>query len=148
MRLGLCCLEIEGGKWLAETAELVGHRRADIDALKALLARTHDAAREQAAVTTIDPYRETLADHINGIEGKIASESIWTILDVKPGARGQEQSRRVGDAMRSLGWSRANTAGTVKIQGRLVAGWVKGPKPWKSWEALRLNGVLNVSETD
>jgi hypothetical protein len=35
--------------------------------------------------------------------------------------------------MRSLGWRRANTAGTVKINRKDVAGWVKGEQPWFAW---------------
>jgi hypothetical protein len=88
------------------------------------------AEREQSRRLTTDPYTDTLGHYLSGYEGKIASEDVWLILDVKPGQRFQEQSRRVGDAMRALGWRRPNSAGLIKIDGKLVVGWVKGKQRW------------------
>jgi len=79
------------------------------------------------------------------MKGKISMEAIWTILDVRGAQRGQEQSRRVGEAMRKLGWRRANTAGTVKIECKLVSGFVKGEQPWQTVQAWRdKEGNLSV----
>jgi hypothetical protein len=63
--------------------------------------------------------------------------SIWIILDVRGGQQTQEQSRRVGEAMRDLGWRRPNSARTVKINGELVSGYVKGEGPWITVNAYR-----------
>jgi hypothetical protein len=106
------------------------------------------AAIEQAKVTTQDPYRDVLQDHLGNKEGKISSESIWTILDMRAGQRGQEQSRRISDAMRSLGWDRANNARTVKIAGKMVVGWVKGEQPWRPWQAYREQGECRIVDID
>jgi hypothetical protein len=87
------------------------------------------AGAEQAKRLTNDPFRETLQHHLGDRTGKISAETLWEIMEVKAGQRGQDQSRRIADAMRSLGWRR-NRAGTVTIDGRKVAGWFKGDQPW------------------
>jgi hypothetical protein len=51
--------------------------------------------------------------------------------------RGQDQSRRVSDAMRALGWARPNKSMMVRIDGKLTVGWVKGEQPWKEIQAER-----------
>src|SRR5262249_48404097 len=84
------------------------------------------ASQEQEARLTTDPYYDTLSHALGDTEGKIAMEEIWTLLDVRAGQRHQDQSRRVGEAMRKLGWRRANSNGTIKVKARLVSGWVKG----------------------
>jgi hypothetical protein len=94
------------------------------------------AGGEQLKRLTEDPYLTTLEDALGEITGtpgaKIAGANIWEALEVRPGERNQELSRRVGEAMRKLGWRRANSGGTVKINGRLVAGFVKGDRPWQN----------------
>ena len=103
------------------------------------------AAEEQERRLTRDPWFEALHDALEDMKGKISMEAIWTILDVRGAQRGQEQSRRVGEAMRKLGWRRANTAGTVKIEGKLVSGFVKDEQPWQTVEAWRgKEGNLSV----
>jgi hypothetical protein len=103
------------------------------------------AAKHQERRLTKDPYGETLSHYLTGYEGKIASEDVWTILDVKPGARWQELSRRMGDAMRALGWQRANSASLIKIEGKLVVGWVKGKQPWGRVLVSRDGSSVSVS---
>ena len=96
------------------------------------------AERQQEWRLTQDPWHQLLSDKLGEYEqAKISTESIWTILDIKPAQRGQEQSRRVGEAMRKLGWDRANSGGTVKIDGKLVSGYVIGRKPRPTVEAIR-----------
>jgi len=103
------------------------------------------AAEEQERRLTRDPWFEALHDALEDMKGKISMEAIWTILDVRGAQRGQEQSRRVGEAMRKLGWRRANTAGTVKIECKLVSGFVKGEQPWQTVQAWRdKEGNLSV----
>ena len=81
---------------------------------------------------TNDPYFEELQSVLGQIEisAKIASTTVWDILDVRPGQRTQDQNRRMGEAMRALGWRRPNKAGLVKLEGKTVMGYVKGDPPW------------------
>jgi predicted P-loop ATPase len=103
------------------------------------------AAQEQRKRLTNDPYVETLGAKLGDLAGKISSEGVWLILDVRAGQRGQDQNRRVSDAMRALGWSRANSANTVKIDGKLVAGWVKGEQPRRQIKVtLAMDGTLRI----
>jgi hypothetical protein len=90
------------------------------------------AAKAQRARLTQDPIFEALLDALAGMEGKIASMSVWTILDVRAGQRSQDQNQRVGAAMRQLGWRRPNASGLVKIDGKIVSGYVRGEQPWKA----------------
>ena len=100
------------------------------------------AAQEQTRRLTQDPYLPALMDALVDKQGKISSESVWAILDAKPAQRGQEQARRVSEAMRTLGWRRPNEASTVKIDGRSVVGWVKGDHPWETITFRREEGCL------
>jgi predicted P-loop ATPase len=40
------------------------------------------------------------------MQGKISSEDVWTILEVKPAQRTQDKNELLGDAMKQLGWMR------------------------------------------
>jgi predicted P-loop ATPase len=88
------------------------------------------AGEEQRKRLTVDPYFEMLEDALGDIKqsAKIAMGNICDALQIRPGDRNQEQSRRVGEAMRQLGWKRPNAAGTVKINGRNVSGFVNSHK--------------------
>jgi hypothetical protein len=68
-------------------------------------------------------------------ERRISSLTVWTILNII--GQTQDQNARVGKAMRELGWRRANTAGTVRIRGKNVMGYVRGKSPWTIVEAER-----------
>jgi predicted P-loop ATPase len=83
------------------------------------------AGEEQRKRLTADPYLEVLGDALADIKtpAKIAMENLWDALEVRPGDRTQELSRRVGEVMRLLGWGRAN-GNMVRINGRLVSGFV------------------------
>jgi predicted P-loop ATPase len=104
------------------------------------------AAQEQAIRLTRDPWLEALEEaELGDMAGKISMGAIWTILDVRGGQQGQEQSRRVGEAMRCLGWQRPNAGRNVKINGEAVSGFVKGEKPWRTVTAWReKDGRLTV----
>jgi predicted P-loop ATPase len=105
------------------------------------------AAEQQAQRLTQDPWLEELREELGDFKGKISMGTIWTILNVPNAHKTQVQSVRASDAMRALGWKRANTGGTVKINGRLVSGFVKGDKPWRTVTATRSKeGGLHVSE--
>jgi hypothetical protein len=75
---------------------------------------------------------------------KIATTTLYEILEIKGGNRFHDQARRVTEAMRSLGWEK-NTAGTIMINGRQVAGWTKGEAPLKT---LWLHGEGGAIEID
>jgi predicted P-loop ATPase len=103
------------------------------------------ASAEQAQRLRTDAYEEALRTHIGHIErGKISSESIWIILDVKTGNRDPDKTERVGAAMRTLGWERANSAGTIKMRGKNMPGWVKGDAPRPGYEAIRCNNQVSI----
>jgi predicted P-loop ATPase len=103
------------------------------------------ATLEQQARLTHDPWHETLlaelgdkaADASAQRGEKIASASVWTILNITGAQQTQDQSQRVGKAMRELGWRRKNTASTVKTGGKLVTGYVRGEAPWTVIKAER-----------
>jgi hypothetical protein len=84
------------------------------------------AAKEQAKRLTADPYVATLDHHLGEFEtGKITAETVWKLLEVKGGQRHQDISRRIGDAMRVLGWKRSKSR-MIKVEGRKVVGYFKG----------------------
>jgi predicted P-loop ATPase len=89
------------------------------------------AAEEQELRLTKDPWFNALQEALYDMAGKISMGSIWVILDVHGAQQTQAQRVRVGDAMRALGWDRPNDAGTVKINGKMVSGFVKGNPPWQ-----------------
>jgi predicted P-loop ATPase len=108
------------------------------------------AAEQQAKRLAEDPWlydMEEALQHLGDVSLKISMGTIWTILDVRGAQRTQEQSCRVGNVMRRLGWERPNSGGTVKIDGELVSGFVKGEKPRKTVTAWRSKGdnELHVS---
>jgi predicted P-loop ATPase len=87
------------------------------------------AKAEQEQRLTQDPYYEKLLDVLADEQGKISSEQVWEILEMRTDHRGQDQSRRVSAAMHALGWRRTKTR-LVKIKGKLMVGYVKGEQPW------------------
>lgn len=98
------------------------------------------AAKEQALRLVVDPFEQALRDHLGDVErAKIASEAVWTILNIQPGQRTMAHQQRMGDAMRRLGW-RKNEAGQVRIDGRNVTGYVIGRPPWEAVTAFREKG--------
>jgi predicted P-loop ATPase len=108
------------------------------------------AAREQAKRLTEDPYLPALQHELGDIErGKISSKALWEILDLKVGHLHQDQSRRVSDAMKRLGWRRPNSAMTIKVDGKDVVGWVKGEKPWPEIVVQRCSdGTISIVQED
>jgi predicted P-loop ATPase len=90
------------------------------------------AGAEQERRVTCDPWFELLKAELGGMQGKISAASIWELLDVPTRQQTQEHSRRVGEAMRKIDWTRPNTGGTVKIANKLVSGYVRGNPPWRT----------------
>jgi predicted P-loop ATPase len=124
------------------------HREANGASIRLAQELWGAAGEEQAKRLAEDPWVYALHEafeHLDGSAKKISMGTVWTILEVKGAQQTQEQSRRVGDAMRKLGWERPNTGGTVKIDGELVSGFVKGERPWKTVTAWRTKeGDLHV----
>ena len=87
------------------------------------------AEEVQEARLIHDPIYDALHDAIGEFDkGKIAATAIWTILDVRVGAQGQDHNMRVSQAMKNLGWERAPS--TIRINGKAVKGYTKGEQPW------------------
>ncbi|MGE0750817.1 MAG: VapE domain-containing protein [Variibacter sp.] len=95
------------------------------------------AAEQQAQRLTQDPYVDTLQIALGDYEGKISAAGVWEILDVKPGNRTQDQNNRLGQAMSTLGWKRPKGGGVIRIQGKVVSAYVKGPQPYRTIDAHR-----------
>ena len=93
---------------------------------------------------TQDPWFDELQSALSEMEGKISSLSVWEILNVPASQRTQDQSRRVSEAMGKLGWRRANSGRTIKMDGKLVMGFVRGPQPWRPIKVHRKFGKVAV----
>jgi predicted P-loop ATPase len=108
------------------------------------------ASAEQAQRLTNDPYFETLQKELGDRNGKISSADVWEILGGMPNHRTQDQNSRMGMAMRKLEWKRPNTAGTIKIDGKNVMGYVRGPEPHAPITVIRSKevGLRIVEATD
>jgi predicted P-loop ATPase len=100
-----------------------------------------EAAEAQKDRLIEDPFFDALQEHLGGMAGKIASSSVWEILGVRAGNQTQEHNRRMGDAMRRLGWKRTK----VKIGGQVVNGYAKGEQPWQLVKAHRGSDGLSIT---
>ena len=70
-------------------------------------------------------------------------------LSVLSASAAHAASKRLGDAMRQLGWRRANKARTIKVEGRDVMGFVCGEQPWRLISVMRgKDGQLSVFYDD
>lgn len=65
------------------------------------------AALEQDERRTVDPFVAPLADLFRGLQGKVRSSDVWNFIGTPIGMRTPEQERRLGVAMRDLGFERA-----------------------------------------
>jgi hypothetical protein len=141
-RFDIAALQRDRAQLWAEAAT----REASGASIRLAAALWPKAAAQQASRLTVDPWMEALGEAgLDEMSGKVSMRVIWTILDVRGGQQGQDQSKRVGQAMHCLGWQRANSGGTVKIGGKLVSGFVKGEKPWKTvWASRDKEGKLDV----
>lgn len=113
------------------------------------------AALEQDERRTLDPFVAPLADVFRSLHGKVRSSDVWDIIGTPIGMRTPEQERRLGVAMRDLGFER----GQARFGGhpehcyrrgdegqrkrRIVVEWVSsGDGDRGGWAA-----VLEVSDT-
>jgi predicted P-loop ATPase len=96
------------------------------------------------AAATNDPFFDTLLSALGEFKrAKISSEDVWTILDVK-GNRTQDMNQRLSVALKRVGFGRPNKKKLVRIDGKLVVGYVRGKQPWSTIEARREFGNLYV----
>jgi hypothetical protein len=106
------------------------------------------AEKEQAQRTISEPFYDQLYELGHVQAGKISSELVWQILDVRGAQRTQDCNARMGKAMRDLGWRRANEANTVRIGGRLMVGYVKGEPPWPTVTMVEGEVIIEKEETE
>lgn len=83
------------------------------------------AAAVQLEYRQEDPWVNAIRGVLRGLDGKVTSEDIWKILDKPVGQRSQTDNRRMGEAMRELGFERVH----VRIYGQLQWGYKRAPDP-------------------
>jgi len=97
-----------------------------------------EARAEQEARRIVDPWREILADVLGDVEGKLACEDAWRIIDKPVAQRGQHDNTRLGSALRDLGWERKK----LRVKGRPTWCYARGVPPlsqvelWKEGNRL------------
>ncbi len=64
------------------------------------------AALEQDERRTVDPLVPVLADVFGGLNGKVRSKDVWDVIGTPIGLRTPELERRLGAAVRELGFER------------------------------------------
>jgi predicted P-loop ATPase len=109
------------------------------------------ATHEQKQRLADDPFVTVLADHLGDLEGKIKAVDVWTILDLHGAQLTQDAFARAAEAMRRIGWSRPNTAGTARFGGVLKTAYVRGAREKRRFvvSANRIPGVgLTVGVED
>lgn len=65
-----------------------------------------DAAVEQEGRRLVDPLVPVLADVFGGLNGKVRSKNLWDVIGTPIGLRTPELERRLGAAVRELGFER------------------------------------------
>jgi len=68
-----------------------------------------DAAHQQRLRRIEDPWVELLEVTFGNRTGRMITSDVWHVVDRPPGQRTQEDNRRLGEAMRELGWERIRT---------------------------------------
>ncbi|WP_146910173.1 virulence-associated E family protein [Arenimonas daejeonensis] len=146
-------LELSGGVWIQECAELDGITKKDVSALKALITRTHDKARRAFGRTTCDvPRRFVLAGTTNErrfLQDPTGNRRFWPVdvtridLDGLAAARDQllaEALARYRGGDRQL-WLQGEAAAQAKrIQGERV---VVDESYFELLEFIRASGEIN-----
>jgi hypothetical protein len=133
MQFNLVALERDRDQLWAEAAV----REAAGDSIRLDPALYKAAADEQIQREVDEPWIDVVRSALGDMQGRIAAQSIWIILDMKGGAQAQMHNQRMGEAMRKNGWKRPNKAGLVSIEGKMVSGYIKGEQPWQGIKAER-----------
>lgn len=88
------------------------------------------AAAKQQSRMEVNPYFLALQNQLGDREGKILTEDIWEALGKKAGMRQSDDERKMGQAMRQLGFERKQ----VRFETHRTYCYVKGSGEW-----IRLN---------
>lgn len=80
------------------------------------------AAGVQAAHHEEDPWVDAISGVLGDMVGKVRSTDIWNILGIVVGRQTQADNRRLGSAMRHLGW----TSAQLRFYGLKCSCYVKG----------------------
>jgi hypothetical protein len=82
------------------------------------------------------------------LEGKIKSTGVWEILGLRGAQLTQEAYGRAAEAMKRIGWKRPNSARTVRFDGKLQVGFVRGNARWEIKVIRDPTGLSVVSEEE
>ncbi|MFG0291725.1 MAG: VapE domain-containing protein [Phycisphaerales bacterium JB050] len=83
------------------------HREAEGESIRLDPALYPKAAEAQGERQEVDPFVELLEPVLGDAVGKIPTQAVWRFLGKhEAGQRSQEDMRRLGGVMRSLGWER------------------------------------------
>jgi predicted P-loop ATPase len=106
------------------------------------------AEQEQQQRLADDPYVAVLAKHLGYLQGKIRAVDVWDILDLRGAQLTQTAYARAAEAMKRIGWTRPNSAGTAKFEGRTTTAFVRGDRA-KAISVVRdRDGLLVSGGTD
>jgi hypothetical protein len=104
-----------------------------------------EAAKEQQQRLADDPFVAVLADHLGHREGKIKAADVWEILNLHGAQLTQDTYARAAEAMKRIGWTRPNKAGTARFDGQLMVAYVRGNSD-KQIDVSRDRDGLHVTE--
>src|SRR5262249_55305946 len=85
-----------------------------------------EAAEQQAQRLSDDPFVAVLNAHLGHREGKIKAIDVWEILNLHGAQLTQDVYQRAAEAMRRIGWTRPNKAGTARFGTQLMVAYVRG----------------------
>ena len=80
------------------------------------------AADVQDAARSHEPWVEEIAETLRGLNGKILNADVWKIIDMPLHQRTQLVNRRLGEAMRELGFERMR----ARVDGHVSIVYVRG----------------------
>lgn len=87
-----------------------------------------EAAAEQQRLREVEnPFVSTLMDKLGNLEGRISSETVWALLNVRPANRHQLLFEQRGAAMKELGWERRR----LRTDGGRDYFYIKGEEPYR-----------------
>jgi hypothetical protein len=99
------------------------------------------AAAEQEARRLEDPFVDVIRQALDGKQGKIKIQDVWDLIDVPKGQRTTAHEKRLGEAMRELGWARKK-----RRFGGPNPEWsyIKGPSPEAKLVVVRRDDQAEV----
>jgi Virulence-associated protein E len=82
--------------------------------------------QDKRLAANVDPFADTLRHHLGDKAGRITSEDVWLLLGIDAGRRTPELNRRMGGAMRAIGWKRRTVKTDTGRKAHRVAGYGLG----------------------